>query len=310
MVDSIDDITRQAHQGSVAAIIQVLNEKLSHSGIRARAVLAQGMLQLLCEAPSADYLDRQRLVHQIRQILESIQPRHIRRVKINSRIVREQQLLWLEEINRDPDNQLLWSEEIKLSKPNLIRRLITDGKWQATQAESDRLALIKVAKVRTERQRKRHFLQGTLGGIGVSVLLLALGWLAYQRLGGQFGITSQAQIANDVSGADVSAGDVLPEPSEAEAVVSTAQSDPFAQAVRIAEQAAQEGQTAQSSTDWLDLAARWQRASDLMGNVSVEDSRYKTAQDRRAQYQQNSQMSLRQAELLRSPSNAEPISTP
>ncbi|HAJ60521.1 MAG TPA: hypothetical protein DCP31_15680, partial [Cyanobacteria bacterium UBA8543] len=57
-------------------------------------------------------------VAQIRQILEDIAPRNIRRVRINSRIVREQQLLWLEEITRDPEHQLLWSEEIILTKPN------------------------------------------------------------------------------------------------------------------------------------------------------------------------------------------------
>jgi hypothetical protein len=300
MVDSIDDITWQAHQGSVAAIIQVLNEKLSHSGIRARAVLAQGVLQLLCEAPSADYLERQQLVLQIRHILESIQPRHIYRVKINSRIVREQQLLWLEEINRDPENQLLWAEEIKLSKPNLVQRLVNDWKWQTPQSESDRIALIKVSKERLERRSKRQFWRGTLGGIAVSTLVLALGWFVYQRLGNRLSITSQAQIASD------SSENVQSDTPEAEASTQTVSSDPFVQAVRIAEQAAQDGQIAQSSSDWLDLAARWQRASDLMGDVSIEDGRYQTAQDRRAQYQQNSEMSLRQAELLRSPSNAEP----
>ncbi|MEB3214099.1 MAG: hypothetical protein VKL39_22315, partial [Leptolyngbyaceae bacterium] len=121
---SIDDITQQARQGSVAAIIQVLNNRLSDYGVRTRAVLAQGMLQLLCEAETTECLERDTLVHQIRQILSSLRPRHIRRVKINSRLVKEQQLLWLDEIQRDPENELLWTEEISLPRPNPIQLIV------------------------------------------------------------------------------------------------------------------------------------------------------------------------------------------
>ena len=120
MVDQINDIAWQAHQGSVAAIIQILNERLANSGVRTRAIFEKGVLQLLCEASTVDKLEQSILVKQIRQILESIAPRNIRRVNINSRIVREQQLLWLEEISRDPENQLLWSEEVTLVKPHIF----------------------------------------------------------------------------------------------------------------------------------------------------------------------------------------------
>ncbi|WP_416666583.1 hypothetical protein [Egbenema bharatensis] len=126
MVDSIDDIARQARQGSVSAIIQILNEKLADSGVRTRAVFEQGVLQLLCEAATPEQLEQSVLVPDVRRILEAIQPRRIRRVNINSRIVREQQLLWLEEINRDGVNQLLWSEEIVLNRPNFMQRFFRD----------------------------------------------------------------------------------------------------------------------------------------------------------------------------------------
>lgn len=46
MVDRINDIAWQAHQGSVAAIIQLLNENLAHLGVRTRAVFSNGVLQL------------------------------------------------------------------------------------------------------------------------------------------------------------------------------------------------------------------------------------------------------------------------
>src|SRR3712207_5753258 len=124
MHDPMDDIARQARQGSVAAIIQTLNERLADAGVRTRAVFADGVLQLLCEAALPEQLEQSVTVAQIKQILEEISPNNIRRVKINSRIVREQQLLWLEEIMRDPDNQLLWSEEIVLAKPNFFKQLL------------------------------------------------------------------------------------------------------------------------------------------------------------------------------------------
>ena len=107
----------QARQGSVAAIIQVLNEQLSTLGIRTRAVVADGMLQLLCEAASPEQLTKDTVVERVRTELETISPQRIKKVKINSRIVREDQLLWLEEINRDPENALLWSEVITLKRP-------------------------------------------------------------------------------------------------------------------------------------------------------------------------------------------------
>ncbi|HHP7246140.1 MAG TPA: hypothetical protein ACFE0H_15790 [Elainellaceae cyanobacterium] len=297
MVDSIDDIIRQARQGSVAAIIQVLNEKLAKSGIRARAVLAQGILQLLCEAASHECLEQKMLVARIKQILESIQPRRIRRVRINSRIVQEQQLLWLEEVNRDPENQLLWSEEITLAKPNLIRRIAEE--WQVNRSDSSKVSLAKTASARPDRREKQQFWRGTLGGIGLSALVLLLGWFAYERFA-PLGTTSQAQITEGSSDSDLmsadSRADEIPD-----SLATVSQTDPFAQAVWIAEKAAQDGQVAQSSAEWLELASRWQRASDLMAEISPDDSRYVTAQNRQFLYQQNSEAALRQAEALRSP---------
>ncbi|MHC5826972.1 MAG: hypothetical protein ACYT04_66665, partial [Nostoc sp.] len=83
VVDRINDIAWQAHQGSVAAIIQLLNEKLAKSGVRTRAIFSDGVLQLLCEAARVEQLEQSPVVEQIQQILESIAPRQIRRVNIN-----------------------------------------------------------------------------------------------------------------------------------------------------------------------------------------------------------------------------------
>ncbi len=115
MVDIINDIAWQTRQGSVAAIIQLLNEKLVISGLRHIAIVADGVLQLLCEAATEEQLDQSTLVQEVQQILDSTVLGNIRTVNINSRIVREEQLLWLEEINHDRPSQLLWSQEITLS---------------------------------------------------------------------------------------------------------------------------------------------------------------------------------------------------
>lgn len=102
MPSTIDDIDLQARQGSVAAIIQLLNEHFASAGIRTRAVQDNGVLQLLVEAPTVEQLPQSAVVEDVRQVLESISPKGITKVNINSRIVQEQQLLWLDEIKRAP----------------------------------------------------------------------------------------------------------------------------------------------------------------------------------------------------------------
>jgi putative SOS response-associated peptidase YedK len=62
--------------------------------------------------------------------------------------------------------------------------------------------------------------------------------------------------------------------------------------------------TAKSSAEWLDLAARWQQASDLMATVPANDSRYATAQDRVLAYRKNSESALEEAKRQQSASPA------
>ncbi|WP_179228664.1 hypothetical protein [Leptolyngbya ohadii] len=319
----MDDIARQARQGSVSAIIQILNEKLASSGVRTRAVLAQGVLQLLCEAPKPDQLEQSILVTQVQQILESIQPKHIRRVNINSRIVREQQLLWLEEINRDRENQLLWSEEITLKKPPLFKRIARD--WQDNQPDPAKPALPKAAVSRLSRE-KQQFWRGLLGGAVLSLGVLAIGWVLYDRLVLNRAMTASAPttpsnqaVAPNASSnpagnplSPVAANSAAVNPSANPPVNSPANpvagaiaspvaanppaSDAFAEAVRLAEQTAASSQTARAPAEWLDVASRWQRASDLMAQIPATDSRYATAQNRVEQYRQNSQIALNKAQ--------------
>lgn len=273
MVDPRDNLTRQARAGSIAAIIQLLNENLATLGVRTRAVRDNGVLQLLCEAETVEQLEQASLVDRIRQILESIGPRDVRRVKINSRIVREQQLLWLEEINRDPENQLLWFEEIKLATRNPFQRLAADFKERKTQPIKQPLPKPSSSPfVRDRRQLRRGIAVGALLSLS---LLLGLGAI-YKWLG-----SKQAESTQVEGGTLIDA-----------ARQTSTSNDPFAAAVRIAEQTSVAGTTAQTRTQWLEIATRWQQASDLMGQVSQEDSRYKTAQNRKVLYRKNSEAAI------------------
>ncbi len=270
-VDSVNDIFRQAHQGSVAAIIQVLNDKLSDSGVRTRAIFANGILQLLCEAATQEQLEQTTLTDRIQKILEAIQPRSVRRVNINSRIVREQQLLWLEEINRDPDGQVLWSKEIVLTRKNPLKRFFTD--WRDDRVESfDRPRTISPHLMREHHQFKK----GIVGGLAVSAGLLLAGWGVYMWQEGRSSTALQPKSSNSIQSASAVKLD----------------QDNFATAVRLAERASEIGRTAQTPEQWRNLADTWGKASTLMATVPASDKRYAVALDRTALYRRYQESAL------------------
>ncbi len=277
IIDRINDISWQAHQGSVAAIIQVLNQRLADSSVRTRAIFDDGVLQLLCEAPTVDRLEQTTLVKQIQDILESIAPRNIRRVHINSRIVREQQLLWLEEINRDSENQLLWSQEIILLQPNIFQQLVKSFTKSQTQTKPN-LVKYKASYPSVVTNKNKFQTLSKLGIIGtasLAILLLFAVCAIYALVEGKlkesksFTLTNTNQTTSQTS------------PSSTQ--------DPFLQAVRIANQAVVIGQTATTPAQWLDLAAKWQRASELMNDVPPSHSRYQEAKIRIKLYKKYSE---------------------
>ncbi len=331
MINPATESFGQARQGSVAAIIQVLNERLSDSGIRTRAVVADGTLQLLCEAFTPEQLEKSTVVERVRSELETISPQRIKRVKINSRIVKEEQILWLEEINRNPDKALLWSEVITLKRPFFVKRWIRDRHLKPAGP---------IFKDITQPEpSSSSLLSKVIGGTSLVLLLLAAGWLFRDDLSQLQQASSTAPSAAP-SAAPIDAAeteDTLPTitdtaiteptaplapetsttdarqenqgqraadttPPIADSLVSSSTAsnagnvaDAFAEAVRIAEQAGVDGQSANTAAEWLDLAARWQKASDLMGNIPKENEQYAIAQDRIKTYQANSQSALQKA---------------
>jgi hypothetical protein len=272
MNPTIDDIDLQARQGSVAAIIQLLNEHFADDGIRTRAIQDSGILQLLVEAPTADALPQEAVVDEVRHVLESISPRGISRVNINSRIVQEQQLLWLDEIKRDPAKNLLWAEPITLKRPNPVARL-----WRDLRAPRQRNPFLDDVYQKKPVSSRSAFWRGLIGGASLALLLLMVGWVTKDWLGVDLNLRSlgSAQSTDD------------PAPTG---------QDPFVLAVRIAQQSVEDGKTATTAADWLDLAVRWQRASDLMAEVPPEDDRYPIAKDRVQTYAANKVMALEEAE--------------
>ncbi|BAY40477.1 hypothetical protein NIES2111_48610 [Nostoc sp. NIES-2111] len=291
MVDRINDIAWQAHQGSVAAIIQVLNDKLTKSGVRIRAVFADGVLQLLCEAPQEEQLEQSSLVEQIQRILESIAPRNIRRIKINSRIVREQQLLWLTELERD--DQLLWTQEITLAQPNVLKRLIKD--IQEAQAEIGQTNLPDYSPLNNKIKQKKVS-PVKLRSAFALCLLLSLGWIFYSQFGEQLKNLVQFDNKNSLATANTNEKESGVLSNSFNTGAANDSDDSFAAAVRLANQASAAGKVAKNSTQWLELAAMWQRASDLMKVVPPDHSRYQEAKIRTQLYKKYSEAAQKEAD--------------
>ncbi|MEH2287795.1 hypothetical protein [Nostoc sp.] len=301
VVDRINDIAWQAHQGSVAAIIQLLNEKLAHSCVRTRAIFSDGVLQILCEAAKVEQLEQSPLVEQIQQILESIAPRYIRRVKINSRIVREQQLLWLKELDSDRENQLLWSQEITLIQPNIVKQLIKDiteaqaelGKPNYPKTQVSR-PLVLINKEKSKNKPKTKILAA-----GFCSLLL-LSWVVYAQLGNKLINVIQLETSKFLTTENTNNRKAQTTSRAPNNSFSEPSDDPFQISVRIANQASASGKTATTSTQWLEIAAKWQRASDLMSTVPQTYSRYQEAKIRTQLYKKYSEAAQKEADKSKS----------
>ncbi|MGA9380459.1 MAG: hypothetical protein WBV73_16975 [Phormidium sp.] len=300
MVDPRENIAKQARSGSVAAIIQLLNDKLADTGVRTRAVRENDLLQLLCEAEKAEQLEKSTLVPQIQEILAIISPRNIRRAKINSRIIQEQQLLWVEEINRDPENQLLWVEEIKLPKHHFWDHLaekLSEQKFSLGKQPTLKASLTPVE--RSRQQWRRGIIVGALFSLSVSLV----GWGIYHRFshpGSQTTVKkpdSSATTLPNISSPNPKANTAKPVVQQTTVTLPT---DAFSTAVKLAEQAVAAGQVAKTPAQWLEIAAKWQKASDYMSNVPANDNRYKLAQNRKVLYRQSSEVALKEARKKRS----------
>ncbi len=317
--DLASDVFSQAQSGSITAIIQILNADLADGGVRTRAVLEGTVLELLCEASQAGEMVEASLVPRIVHLLEGIAPPNIRRVNFYGRMIREQQLLWLDEIRRDPDS-LLWSQSIRLTRPNPIMRL-----WQNSRRVQARpIAFPTMASGQSDTKGSRLW-YGLAGGAGVALALIALGaflseWLQTPSAivmtgnppanppvnknvvapGAIIGANSGNALKTTPKSEAQAVGSGKPEVNKPKATpdakpVATASdtaADPFAEAVRVAEQASAMGKVAKSSAQRLEQATLWRRASEWMEQVPQTDPRYETARDRVTAYRKNSDAAI------------------
>ncbi|MGA1409227.1 MAG: hypothetical protein ACO37W_05750 [Prochlorotrichaceae cyanobacterium] len=290
------NIIAQAKAGSIAAIIQLLNESLAHLRVRTRAVLEKRSLLLLCEADNEEALEPKVIIPHVRQVLEAIAPNKIRRIHFFSRLTREQQLLWTTEIAHS--TEVLWSEEITLKRPSLLQQIQERFK---SKGQSVNPTVRDLPRRLTSPSHARPVwpVISVLGVLGV--LFLGTVTIAARRF---WFVTASSPVptlapvpAQDVPPIDPATSST-PNPTDSAATPEASDEDPFVVAVRLAEQAALDGKNATTRTEWLDLAFRWQQASDLMAEVAVEDDRYKTAQDRVVAYRKNSEAALAQADQL------------
>ncbi|MGJ3249329.1 MAG: GumC family protein [Elainellaceae cyanobacterium] len=132
-----------------------------------------------------------------------------------------------------------------------------------------------------------------VAGLGVAAVFGIAGWMVYTRWIG----TASMPAARESS--EAIAPDRSPDANDGNApqIRPATVDDPFAEAVRIAQEAVSEGEIAQSSEDWYVLAVQWKQASELMASVSNDDPRYDVAQDRMEQYRQNSEFAYQKAEV-------------
>lgn len=278
VANPVNESLKQAYRGSVSAIIQVLNDHLNAQGIRTRAIFDAGVLQILCEGSRPEELERSTLVSQVKSVLEEISPRNIRRVNINARIIQEQQLLWLEEIKKDPENHLLWSEEISLSRPNLMRHFFDGLRNKGT---TDLPAYAPSSPKSKQQQASQQFNKGLIGGLLGAGLLGAVGFGAWKML--------SPKPSAPVASIPASTPSLVTKPT------SVKKEDHFAVAVRLAEDAATATQKASSKADWQAIANKWQQASDLMAKVPTSSDKYTTAQDRTVRYRNNAQAAMKKS---------------
>jgi hypothetical protein len=277
----MSDITKQAHQGNIVALVQVLNSQLAERGIKTRGIFVDGVLQLLCEATQPEQLERSTIVIRIQNILDSISPRNIHRVRINSRLLQRQQLLWFEEINRNPNTQLLWYEDIKLKKPSLPQQLL--GIIQDTQFSTQTWAIPRTT-LSDSLHQNQSFQRGLIGGMIVSLAALLISFGVYQWL------SLQTSNPEETPSTPVATPPPTPAPEN-----QLTDQEKFTQAVRLAQEAVAAGEVALTRQEWSEIAETWGKAAELMEAVSPDFSRYATAQNRASLYRRNQEVAFEEA---------------
>lgn len=146
-----------------------------------------------------------------------------------------------------------------------------------------------------ETQQVRQDNKGKILLFIVLLILLAIAALAGLHFSG---IYTLPFLNNEGSESEIEPstpdGETTPE-TGAETPAEETPADPWAEAVRTAINAANLAQTAQSRTEWENVADQWRQASELMGQVPESSPNYETAQQKVTEYQANREVALQRA---------------
>ncbi|WP_229414714.1 hypothetical protein [Moorena producens] len=137
--------------------------------------------------------------------------------------------------------------------------------------------------------------QGVVIGLGLGLFLILVGWLLNDWFGREIESLNPTQAdhsAKDPANSSSSGSSSNPDPPFTR--------DPFTEAMRLAQEAAAAGESVETSAQWLDVAAKWERASNLMETVKPDDQRYQIARYRVILYRKNSEEAQKQARKKRS----------
>jgi hypothetical protein len=126
--------------------------------------------------------------------------------------------------------------------------------------------------------------------------LLLLSWVVYAQLGSKLKNLIQLDTSKSLTTTNTKDTKAQTSSSVPKNSLSEASDDPFTISVRIANQASASGKTATTSTQWLEIAARWQRASDLMSTVPQNHSRHQEAKIRTQLYKKYSEAAQKEAD--------------
>lgn len=278
----MDNITQLAHQGSIKAIMQILNQQLRDAGINTKIASGDhGVLEILCEAGHPENLDKQRIVDCIQRSLDQIAPRTFRKVHIQSRLTNDTQALWVSTLSQKERRKLIWSEDICINRISLFQKALKSLGIQS---------LAKPSAKKSKRAKLKNNVDQWLKGdrqiwvIMGAIAAVSVGWAArdWALLKTQVQLQATTNPAQNV-------------PRDPGSILDF---DAFNQSVRLATQAANGGKTATTYGEWLDLANRWQQASDLMKRIPQDHPRYTEAQERILSYRQNSEVALAKAKRL------------
>lgn len=274
----MEDLSHRAQQGSLTAMTQILNDELREIGVTIKiAVTEKGVLQILCEAGHPENLDKPIILRYLQRSLQDIAPRAIRDVYIRSRLTNDTQCLWVANLTPEARRKLLWSEKIQIQHLSFWEKLLPPQQKPRQQHPLRR------------RLRLNYTTKVILGTMFGTIACGGLSWLVSDWWQLKFRALAPVTVPITVA---AKSDRVTPQGQPA------VSEDAFTQAVRLANQAALDGQTAASYGEWLSLATRWQQASALMASVAQNHPRYTEAQIRVLSYRQNSEAALAQAHAL------------